>query len=103
MKKLDQLDVLEMDVQEMKDTDGGIVLELIAGAIAGKLLYEGGKWLIGKLKNQKVMNNKIEGLSDLSVNELREANGGFAWVAFAVGAVYGILSSSWADSNEQGD
>ncbi|WP_462319052.1 hypothetical protein [Marinilabilia sp.] len=46
------------------------------------------------------MNDRIEGLSDLSVNELREATGGFVWVAFAVGVVYGILSSSWADSKE---
>ncbi|WP_462319053.1 hypothetical protein [Marinilabilia sp.] len=51
MENLKQFGVQEMDAEEMRDADGGIVLELIAGAIAGKLLYEGGKWLIGKLKN----------------------------------------------------
>lgn len=41
------------------------------------------------------MNNKIDGLNELSVKELRKTTGGFVWLAFAVGVVYGILSESW--------
>jgi hypothetical protein len=44
------------------------------------------------------MSNKIEELNELSVNELKETTGGFMWAIFAVGVLYGILSSSWGNN-----
>jgi hypothetical protein len=41
------------------------------------------------------MNNRIDGLDQLSANELRETTGGWVWLAFGIGVLYGILSESW--------